>query len=144
MSSFTVLNFGLSYLYSYIFYILLVPPNSRTLYNYCDTQDVYHIEVLPCVASILHLLPLGFTLFVTPTKDHNNHDNLIFRRGGYSRARYKETIREDGRDKQWKAGRGRQGVWESKYQRWDKTLRLGVDRQSDLHTDRRMVLSGGM
>lgn len=102
MSSFTFLNFGLSYLYSYIFYILLLPPTNipPILYNHCDTQDVYHIVVLPCVASILYLLPLGFTLFVTPTKDHNNHDNLIFRRGGYSRARYKETIREDGRDKQ--------------------------------------------
>lgn len=75
-----------------------------------QTQDVYHILSLSSIGTKPYLFSMAFTLFVTPTKDNNNHDNLIFKRRGCSRARYKETINEYGRDKQWDTERGRLGV----------------------------------
>lgn len=61
---------------------------------FSKTQDVYHILILFSIGSKPYLHPMAFTLFVIPTKDHNNHDNLIYKRSGCRRARYKETINE--------------------------------------------------
>lgn len=94
-------------MYSYIFYWFF------QMVIFCIiavAQDVYHILILTSIGSKPYLLRMAFTLFVTPTKDQNNHDNLIFRRRGCSRARYKETINEYGRDKQLDTERGRVGL----------------------------------
>lgn len=56
------------------------------------------------------MLPMLFTPFVTFIKDDNNHDNLIFKHRGCSRARYKETIDECGWDKQLDAEWGEVGT----------------------------------
>lgn len=85
------------------------------------------------------MLPILFTPFVIFIKDDNNHDNLIFKHRGCSRARYKETINKCGWDKQLDA---EWGGWDcEKVNNWRATRRLphivNRSRQSDLHTDRR-------
>ena len=51
---------------------------------------------------------MAFTLFVIPTRDHSNHDNLIYRRRGCSRARYKETMSMAGTNSGIQRGGGRE------------------------------------
>lgn len=88
---------------------------------------------------------MAFTLFVIPTKDHNNHennnhDNLIYKRRSCSRAKHKGTINECGGAKQWAARGG--GGWEcEKVNSKNGTIRfdtyegIEADRQADLHAD---------
>lgn len=92
-----------------------VGPSKQVYSVYCCYYAVKHmmftiILILSSITSKPYLLLMAFTLFVTLTKDHNNHDNLIFRHRGCSRARYKETINEYGMDKQLDTERGRVGL----------------------------------
>lgn len=102
-----------------------------------ETQDVYHILILSSIGSKAHLLLMAFTLFVTLTKDHNNHDNLIFRRRGCSRARYKKTINECSRDKRGSTkGAGGKECEKVNSKNGTRSFTTFRSRLLDLHTDR--------